>query len=1022
MAMTFTNKAALEMKERVIKALKQLARQSDEDMRFVYTVSQSFEMPIELLRERAANTLSAILHNYSDLNIQTIDKFNVRLIRSFVRDLNMSNDFEVLVDTREFNEKVVDKFLDSIDSVNHNDLKNQLVVRFIESKLENEEQWGIRENLIEMLTYFEKELFIMTLPKLQEFDFSIDNLKQFIMQRDLCVQQFEKEKLQVLLPFLETYSYEDFKTEFGIKNWNNLYNYLNKHKKSELVSFVGFSEASLKAIDEFYVVNHSGLFFEKFREVDRFITNATAVLKEEYWSYFYAIRSFYQLALLKFLLQQSNQQKTSENKVLINEINNLISSQMRHEHADYIYERVGVRFDHFLLDEFQDTSRMQWLNLIPLVHNAMAQANTNLIVGDSKQAIYRFRNGVVEQFAELPKIYGSEKDIELNRISTYFENNALVDSLSDNWRSRKDIIEFNNKMFADLRGILHESYQSYYQDIDLKQNVINHTRGLIYIEVEETKLNNTADSDDELSEEDMAKDDKFLLERIQDVLSRGYQPGSICVLSRRNSHLSRWAKLLIEKGLEVTTDEGLTVSNSPKVRFIVSWLQLIFKPSSTQNQRDFALNYMLIFGDNHESDSLEFYKSKHFDFEAFLKKHLDGKQVYLMRYDNLYDLVIKILSDQNIDELSDPFLHFFCNLVQSFDSMQGPNLEKFLHYYDTRGKEKRVPLAEGNAIRLMTTHKSKGLEFPIVIMPDTQWEWSLRANNKHLFFDEPKNLFYLANISKNEKSTVLQKDLYSLELERSKLDVFNLFYVACTRAVDELHMKVLYSERSETSKSEPSKLSYFLAKYFNANFGQEAARKDESFVYVFGEPTQAGEQKFETSNLQIKLFGEKLWFPDISLIDGDALGEMSLKKERVLGRLIHAVLEHMQSPSDLQNALNSQKELLNIDQDMLDDIKNHLTEILNNEEIIQLIFPNPQLEENSLDEREIIISDKERIRPDRLILGKDYLRVIDYKTGIPRPKDIKQIEKYSDALAEMGYQNCSAYLIYTDALQLKQVR
>ena len=195
MAMTFTNKAAFEMKERVIKALFQLARQeSDGDVKFAKGIAENFQMSIEELQEKAEKALSAILHNYSDLNIQTIDKFNVRLIRSFIRDLNMSNDFEVLVDTTEFNEKVVDKFLDSISSKDLDDNKNQLVVNYLEAKLEDEDKWGIREDLIDTLKYFEKETFRIALPELLVYEFTMENLKQLRLHREQVEQQFEKEK------------------------------------------------------------------------------------------------------------------------------------------------------------------------------------------------------------------------------------------------------------------------------------------------------------------------------------------------------------------------------------------------------------------------------------------------------------------------------------------------------------------------------------------------------------------------------------------------------------------------------------------------------------------------------------------------------------------------------------------------------------------------------------------------------------------------------------------------------------
>jgi len=485
MAMTFTNKAAFEMKERVIKALNQLARQeSESDLKYAKAISENFQMSLEELQEKSEKALSAMLHNYSDLNIQTIDKFNVRLIRSFIRDLNMSNDFEVLVDTAEFNEKVVDKFLDSISSKEEAEAKNQLVVNYLEAKLEDEDKWGIREDLIDTLKYFEKETFRVALPLLLQYDFNLENLKQLRIKRDLAEQQFEKEKEQILAKFVQTYDKEQFKTNMlGTKNQHHVYGRLEKLLKQNLVEFEGFSESNEITIQTFFEAGPTGLFAEQLAQAHAFVHHVILELKDEFLTYKHAVASFYQLSLLKYLISQLNTQKLVENKIPLNEINELISEQMRQENADYIYERVGVRFDHFLLDEFQDTSRMQWLNLIPLVHNAMAQGQTNLIVGDSKQAIYRFRNGVVEQFAELPKIFNPEQDAELARTSDYFVENSQSLTLGDNWRSRKDIIEFNNHLFSNLRQILREDFQKYFQDEDLIQSVKNLARGYVYAEI-----------------------------------------------------------------------------------------------------------------------------------------------------------------------------------------------------------------------------------------------------------------------------------------------------------------------------------------------------------------------------------------------------------------------------------------------------------------------------------------------------------------------------------------------------------
>ncbi len=1019
-AMTFTNKAALEMKDRVIKTLNQLSKQEDKDLRLVQNYAAEFQMHQDELKEKASKALSAMLHNYSDLNIQTIDKFNVRLIRSFVRDLNMANDFEVLVDTAEFNEKVVDKFLDSIHSRDREEIKNRLVSDYLEAKLERGEAWDIRGELIETLKLFEKETFRVLLPQLLEYEFNFENLKQLKMHRNLIVEQFEKEKQAVLTPFLLNHDKEAFKSGFKVKNWQHVYGRLVKLKEQELLDFEGFSESNSAAIEVFLEENSTGYFYDECNKVLQFVARVEEQYKDDFLTYQYAVTSFFQLALLKYLVVQVQTQKLAENIIPINEINELISSQMRQENADYIYERVGVRFDHFLLDEFQDTSRMQWLNLIPLVHNSIAQNQSNLIVGDSKQAIYRFRNGVVEQFAKLPEIYNPENDIEQARLSDYFHDNSELNTLKDNWRSRKDIITFNNELFANLRKILDDEFQSYYADEDLIQNAINEAQGHVFVEVEPIE-STFEDADEEEDTEEIGGDEAFLLERVAAVLSRGFQPKDICVLARSNKELGIWAKLLIASGQDVTTDEGLVVSNSVRVKFLVAWMQLILKPGSSQYQRDFVLNYMHLHPENNQDAFLKYFMRSHFDFQAFLDEHFQGQLVYRLRYENLYDLVLQILRQLDIDELSDPFLHFFCNLVQQFDINFGPNIERFLHYYNTRGKEKKVPLAEGNAIRLMTAHKSKGLEFPVVIMPKASWDWKVKST-KHLFFHEEKALFYLANISSNAKSTRLQECLSESEKEKNKLDTFNLFYVACTRAVDELHLRFGYLARKSDAKSGTSSaLGFYMDGYLAENFASSAEVLLGKTQYSFGAPVHVDHQEFESKNLDIHLHGETLWFPEISLIDRDSLEAMSLNEERIFGRWVHQTLERMKSPEDLEEALAVVFRQNAMQESRQTTIRAHVASICADSTITDLIFPDFSRNEKALDECEIVLSPLERIRPDRVILGEDQVRVIEYKTGIERPRDIRQLEQYVFALREMGHADCAAYLVYTDQLRVKQI-
>jgi ATP-dependent exoDNAse (exonuclease V) beta subunit len=1020
-AMTFTNKAALEMKERVIKVLNQLVRQADDDMGLVRNYSESFNISPEALSEKAQKALSAILHNYSELNIQTIDKFNVRLIRSFVRDLNISSDFEVLVDTDEFNEKVVDKFLDSIHSRDRDQIKNRMVIDFLEAKLERGEAWNIRQELIDTLKLFEKETFRVLLPKLLEYDFNFNNLRQLKQSLEDIEALYEKEKKSILIPFLMRYDYNSFKLEFNVKGWNFLYKRFEKQTENSLLDFEVFTDGMQRSINTYLEQTNTSNFHVDFMKVLDFADRVINQYKDAYLSYSAALSSYYQLALLKYLIEQVEQQKKIENIIPINEVNDLISSQMRQENADFIYERVGVRFDHFLLDEFQDTSRMQWLNLIPLVHNAIAQNQLNLIVGDSKQAIYRFRNGVVEQFATLPLIYNPDKEPELLRISDYFERNAESKTLIQNRRSRYDIVDFNNKLFQHLRLHLAPEYQQYYEDKSLIQEPFNPARGYVTVEVEVLENSNEGEFiDEEEQDEYIGPDEEFMLERVWDALRRNFLKRDICILSRNNKELGRWAKLLIKKGIDVSTDEGLAVSNSVSVRFIVAWMQLILKPGSEQFQRDFVLNYMLLNKDADQDRFLKYFMRSQFDLNSFLEDHFSGFAVYQIHYENLYDLVLKMLRKMEIDELADPFLHFFCNMVQQFDLKFGPNIERFLHYYHTRGKDNRVPLAEGDAVRLMTAHKSKGLEFKVVIMPKASWDW--KKQSKHLYYDGQRSLFYMSGISNKDRSTKLQRALLEQEREKNKLDTFNLFYVACTRAVDELHIRAAYNKTKESEKQNVgASIGHYLDQYLSKNYSDLKTSHEGKTTYSFGEPVRLDEQSFKTENLNLSLHGEMLWFPEIALIDRDSLDAMHLEGECVFGRLVHEVLAHMQSPNDLEAAMQQLLRKQVVQDETLSRIRTHIELLCAEKGLTDLIFPQPTKGEKSLDEREIVLSPVERIRPDRVILQGNKIRVIEYKTGLERQRDARQLKHYVLALQEMGYESCEAYLIYTDDMRIKRI-
>jgi hypothetical protein len=270
----------------------------------------------------------------------------------------------------------------------------------------------------------------------------------------------------------------------------------------------------------------------------------------------------------------------------------------------------------------------------------------------------------------------------------------------------------------------------------------------------------------------------------------------------------------------------------------------------------------------------------------------------------------------------------------------------------------------------------------------------------------------------------LQQNLFDEEIERNKLDIFNLFYVACTRAVDELHIRVSYAPKKDLEKE--SSLAYFIDNYLTERAGVFAVSIDEMGFksYGMGAPTHKVSEPFKSSQLTLDLYGETLWFPDIALIDGDSIDKMELQKERRMGQIMHALLETMQCADDLTLALSDVtiKFALNVQE--IQEITVSFNVLFSDDLLCSTIFPDKTLNEFTLDECEIVLSKDDRMRPDRVIIGEEKVRVIEYKTGMPRQRDVKQLQNYVLALMEMPdmlAKTCAGYLVYTDSREVRAV-
>ncbi|MCO5259823.1 MAG: UvrD-helicase domain-containing protein [Crocinitomicaceae bacterium] len=995
LAMTFTNKAAIEMKTRIVKALDELAYPSFHQSNYIETIVKETDLKKDVIQKKAQYFLSSILHNYEDFNVMTIDKFNLRLIRSFSRDLDLPPDFEVVLDENSVLEQVVDNI---INEIGKDKVLTNLLTRYANEKIEEEKRWDLRSSLIDFGRILTKEQDLPYVERLMNMEFSEDDFNAHKKEIKGLNDELRRKAKDVADYF--------YSCNFDTKDFSRGKDIFSSIKKISERDYK-FGEKgpfSPTQLENSLNAASKGADFATFHQKAQDLSDWYASKVGYYEILNKFLKNYFNMALLKHLNEALLAMNKQERLIRISEFNTKISSLLQ-EDTLYIYEKLGTRFRHFMLDEFQDTSRLQWLNLIPLVRESLGNGNDNFIVGDSKQAIYRFKNGVAEQFVALPKIYNPENDPKIAEASEYFDQMGYVDNLEDNWRSAPEIVNFNNDLFSELRTKLNDEQRDFYKSV--KQNPKSKLKGYIHIESKIEKEN------DNIFESYY----NFALKSINDALEDGFKPGDICILTKRNALGNYLATNLSESGFSVVSADSLMIDSELTVRFIINYFKLRLNPVNQNIIRRFLHSYCELF-----ELSLDYYNSlfeeqetkdgkiiKFANLDLFLRLNPSFQGEFFAPFETLYDLIQKAFKLFGLNELHNPYIHHLADLVFNYESKNGPDLSQFVNDYDSLSKEsKALQIPESDeALKIMTIHKSKGLEFPVVIV-------ITEANSSNKFsqyFVETENYLLYSNLSKN---SLIPEIVKANEEEESHkyLDDLNLFYVAYTRPTTRLY---LYNE------GKPSNV-------INANI--HAALKNsykpeedgDELVINIGEKVRKEEKETDaSSNDQFFLpqsSTDNLWFPDISLQDSEELIDQDyLSDEQRYGNQFHIAISSINGKEEIDVIV---KQLINegqIEQLFETKLIQELTKLFSSAAYNQLFEKATGI----LSEQNYIISKNEQIRPDKIITKDNQTIVVDYKTGQPLKKHTKQVQQYCSVLQEMDYPNVEGYLFYTKELKLERV-
>ena len=994
-AMTFTNMAAFEMKERIIQNLDLLSYPEGREQKaqaYAHELSMVLAIDPADIHERAKRTLKMLLHNYEDFHVLTIDKFNLRLIRSFSRDLDLPSDFEVILNEKEVIEEVVDVLFDQLKKDGKDEL-SKLVFAFAQSNLDEGERWDFRSQLIDFGSLLSNEKYQPLIDQILAMDLSIDRYHQLRHSFQKLTDEFKSLCKEAHCVFLSL-NIDGPKLPGGQTAWNTLDKLINSGVPDDTNKLFG---AKINKVLDGEDLGKGKVFPDELRSALITVKNWVDANLSHYHVSLLFLKSYFNMSLLKYIAAELSAVKKDQQLIRISEFNQLIANLVQHEEAPYIYERLGTRFSHFLLDEFQDTSRLQWQNIVPLIHESVGNGNLNLIVGDPKQSIYRFKNGVAEQFIALPGVYNPENDPQIQRQSDFLFKMGEVDELGDNWRSAKEIVTFNNTLFGELKTQLSDEAKEFYQSIH--QTPQSKETGFIEI------LSSKADKEVELD---------AIIECIEKCKADDIPLGDICILVQRNAIGNEIAIELNRRNYKVVSADSLLISKDRKVQLVISYLKRRVKPSSVTEQKRFA---ELFFQLNHP-EPITAYTSclteridakgrikKVFDENVFMRTAFGDRTRFFSPFESIYELVQQFYGLLNWNELDNPFLHHFADFVHDFEQHKGPDIEALLEAFDSQKDKLAIQLPESrDAIQIMTIHKSKGLEFPVVILPKLGLSLSSSTKNKHLIKTEKEVLY-----STLSKSNHVDEVRHAAEKETDQvfIDTVNLLYVAMTRPKHRLYGFNFFKSRNTFGKIVHELLS---------TLHPEALKEDKLHLTIGQALKNEEDDTLQKDFLfEPELVNETLWYPEIAISETDIVGhEQALSAEQRIGNQFHLAIGLINKPNEISQFIDELTLSGEIESENTQKVKDYVIQFFAHPEVQELYEDG----EEFLAEQSIIIDEDSTKRPDKIILKKEETIILDFKTGIPKSSDHKQMIIYKNALEQMNLPTIRSYLYYTATQQL----
>jgi ATP-dependent exoDNAse (exonuclease V) beta subunit len=707
------------------------------------------------------------------------------------------------------------------------------------------------------------------------------------------------------------------------------------------------------------------------------------------------LRNFYQVGLLQFLKNELAKYRKENDTLLISDLTTFINKMIEDEDIPFIYEKRGSQFQYLLFDEFQDTSLQQWQNIYPLIEHILSQARSIetkvMLVGDAKQSIYRWRKGEIGLILK-------DAPQSLNDYGLKIEN------LSENYRSLENIVSFNNCLFEQIKNdyLTIGDIGNLLSDVEQTVGKSSNLKGYVEINIIED------------TEEDKWKD--LVLERVlNDIISLTseyrYSYSDICLLVRSNKEGNRLANYLMDKGIPCSSPDSVFLKDGISVKFILSVLKYIDNPQDTLAYSEIA--YFLFLLEKIEKEKVEDV------FIAHKEKLL--QQLYPSFFENIRrykstevsTLIYQVTALFDIQEKGDVFWMQLLTSVQDLERNHPSNISNFFEWWEKDGNTIKVSSGDNDAIQIMTIHKSKGLQFPVVIIPDSSWEYTPKSNSIEWLEIEDENPFGLKGVFPVSVSGLLESSFFDIAYEQERqstfIDNINLLYVALTRPEDQLYIYIPQKPRTNT-------LGEILLPLFSERIESLAIEEGTGRYYIGEKLNNERSSKNEESDLKanvVSLGG--MISKDIINLNLKRAADTIYNEAQEKGIIIHEILQKVNfKDTNWKDSISKSqryKKWLPVLESVL--------EAYNSNTMV-----NTWYEEKTKHyiERDIYF-ENQYLRPDRVVLMPEENRivVIDYKTGEKREQHVKQVKNYMNALKSIEQSEVKGYLVYVDPLEIEEV-